>query len=99
MEKSPQVQWAIAKVTREAREKTGLSQEELADFSRLSHSYISNLERGRKGVSITTFLQLAKALETSGTELMRRTEHELDNTPTPPEIVPGRPYKRKSAKK
>lgn len=100
MDKLPHLYPAIAAVLKEARTTAGLSQQELADFSGLSRSYISFMECGERGVSVTALYQISKALKINGTELFRRIEQALDtemqNGPQSPTKTPGRP--RKSAK-
>ena len=51
-----------------------LTQEELAFKSGYHSTYISQLERGRKSPSLRAITSLAGALETSGSELLRRME-------------------------
>lgn len=55
---------------RRRRETLGMSQEELADEANLHRTYISLIERGRRGASIDTIIKLAKALRTTASELM-----------------------------
>ena len=93
MDKNILVQWAIAKVVREARNTIGISQVQLADFSGLSYPYISDVERGNVGVSIAALLQIAPVLQVEATELMRRIEGEMERGPQEPEKIPGRPRK------
>ena len=97
MDRNILVQWAIAKVIREARNALGISQVQLADFSGLSYPFISDVERGNVGVSIAALLQMAEVLKVDAAELMRRIDAEMKNGPQEPEKVPGRP--RKTAKK
>ena len=57
------------------REERGLSQEKLANHSRLGSSamttnYVSDLERGLKVPSLTTILKLAHAMECAPGELL-----------------------------
>jgi transcriptional regulator with XRE-family HTH domain len=49
----------------------GLSQEELANRSRLHRTYIGGIERGERNVSLTNILRVAKALQLSPSELMK----------------------------
>ena len=97
MDRNILVQWAIAKVIREARNELDISQVQLADFSGLSYPFISDVERGNVGVSIAALLQMAEVLKVDAAELMRRIDAEMKNGPQEPEKVPGRP--RKTAKK
>jgi transcriptional regulator with XRE-family HTH domain len=61
---------AFGAVIRKQREALGMSQEELGDTAGLHRTYISLLERGRRSASIETILRLAKALGTSGSDLL-----------------------------
>lgn len=97
MDKLPHLYPAIAAVLKEARTTAGLSQQELADFSGLSRSYISFMECGERGISVTALYQISKALKMNGTELFQRIEKALDaeikSGPQPPAKTPGRPRK------
>ncbi len=97
MDRNILVQWAIAKVIREARNALDISQVQLADFSGLSYPFISDVERGNVGVSIAALLQIAEVLKVDAAELMRRIDVEMKRGPQEPEKAPGRP--RKTAKK
>ena len=55
---------------REARTSKNLSQEQLAELSKLSPTYIGRLERGEKQASFDTLIGLAESLETSPLELL-----------------------------
>lgn len=93
MEKNLLVQWAIAKVIREARIAAGITQVQLADFSKLSYPYISDVERGNVGVSIAALMQMAEVLKVESWELVRRIDEEMKRGPVEPEKVQGRPRK------
>ncbi len=95
MEKKSQAQWAIAKVLREAREASGMTQVQLADFAGLSLSFISAVERGAMGMGLITFFQIAAVVNVSPTELVRRIEAEIMRGPQKPEQKQGRPATRK----
>ncbi len=97
MDRNILVQWAIAKVIREARNELDISQVQLADFSGLSYPFISDVERGNVGVSIAALLQMAEVLKVDAAELVRRIDAEMKRGPQEPEKVPGRP--RKTAQK
>ena len=97
MDRSILIQWAIAKVIREARENLDITQVQLADFAGLSVPFISDVERGNVGVSITALLQMAEVLKVDASELMRRIEEDLKRGPAEPRKITGRP--RKSDKK
>lgn len=93
MDKIPNLNWALAKVVKEARETAGLTQNELAGFSGLSEIYLSSLERGQRGDSLNALMQIAGVLKLEASELVRRVEAELKNNPQPPDIKTGRPRK------
>jgi transcriptional regulator with XRE-family HTH domain len=55
----------------------GLSQEELADRAGIHRTYVSQVERGLKSPTITIFLKVSKALDTTPSKIMRLFENEL----------------------
>ena len=55
---------AIGDNVRLIRTKKKLSQEKLAELSNLHPTFVSNLENGKLNVSILSYYQIAKALET-----------------------------------
>lgn len=52
-------------------ERRGLTQEQLAEQSGFSQQYISGLENGRRNPTVVTLYELAQALGTDHTELLR----------------------------
>lgn len=52
------------------RQKKNLSQEKLAEYSNLHHTYIGQLERGEKTPSIDTLYKIAKGLDIPLTALL-----------------------------
>ena len=54
---------AIAYVLRDLREKKGLSQEQLSFDAELHRTYISQLERGLKSVTVKTLIRITTVLE------------------------------------
>ncbi|MGM0946217.1 MAG: helix-turn-helix domain-containing protein [Bacteroidota bacterium] len=52
------------KKVREIRKGRGVSQESLADLAGLDRTYISDIENGKRNVSIETIFKIAKALDT-----------------------------------
>ena len=56
---------------RETRVKEGYSQEELASRCGLHRTYISDIERGERNVSVENIEKIAKALKTEPNELLR----------------------------
>lgn len=68
---------AFARVLITAREERGLTQEALAFDSGYHPKYISMLERGVNSPTLTAILEIAKALNTTGAELVARVERLL----------------------
>jgi len=61
----------IGRSIRQKREQQGLSQERLAELAELSKNYVGNVERGESELSVSTLIQLTKALNFSASELLR----------------------------
>jgi len=59
---------------RERRNELNISQEDFAEQAGLHRTYISDLERGKRNVSIENVEKLAKALNLSISDLMKRVE-------------------------
>jgi transcriptional regulator with XRE-family HTH domain len=56
---------------RERRQALGLSQEKLGDVSGLHWTFVGQVERGRRNLSLHNLLRLADALEVDPAELVR----------------------------
>jgi DNA-binding XRE family transcriptional regulator len=69
---------AFGLTLRHFRARKQISQERLSQESGLDRSYISLLERGLRQPSLTTLLQLAKALDVSASELISKVKELLD---------------------
>jgi len=65
---------AVGKVVQEKRLSLGISQEELARRSKLHRTYISDVERGSRSVSLITLCKLAEALHTEASALVQTAE-------------------------
>lgn len=52
----------------------GLSQQDLADESDLHRTYISDIERGARNLTVTTLGRVAYALDTSPSKLFKQAE-------------------------
>jgi transcriptional regulator with XRE-family HTH domain len=61
----------FAAALRKARNELGLSQEELADEARVHRTYVGQLERAEKNVSIDSMQKLADAVGKPLWELLR----------------------------
>ena len=56
---------------KQARERRGLTQQQLADSAGLSRGYLARLEIGRHDPSVSTVISLAKALKVPVASLFR----------------------------
>ena len=64
----------FGKAVRYRRNELEISQEELAERANLHRTYISDLERGRRNISLENIEKLAKALNLSISELIQRVD-------------------------
>ena len=65
---------ALGQVVRRHRLGAGLSQEELAERSGLHWTYVSQVERGRRNVSVDALRRIGDALGVPGWRLLREAE-------------------------
>lgn len=63
-------------VVRKIRLEKGISQETLADLSGLHRTYMSDVELGKRNVSLENIDRIANALEVSISEIFRQIESE-----------------------
>lgn len=68
---------AIANVLRELREKKELSQEQLSFDAELHRTYISQLERGLKSVTVKTLIRITTVLEIEIDVFMKKVMNEF----------------------
>jgi len=61
---------AVAVNVRAARKAAGLSQEELALEADVDRTYISQVERGKRNITIVVLARLARAMRTTAAELL-----------------------------
>lgn len=61
---------AFGNAVRAARKAGSLTQQELADRASLHRTYIADIERGRRNVSLVNISALARALEISPSKLL-----------------------------
>lgn len=62
----------LGSAVREMRLKAELSQMALAEKADLTLNYVGEIERGEKLASLETIVRLARALELTGAELLRK---------------------------
>ena len=74
MERSIQI--AFGDAVRDARVNHGYSQEELADLCGMHRTYISDIERGLRNVSLENIEKMSAALDTHLTVLFEQIETE-----------------------
>jgi transcriptional regulator with XRE-family HTH domain len=67
----------FGRVLRQLRKEKGFSQETLAFESDYHPTYIGQLERGKKSPTLRAIMRLASALNTPGSEILRRVETAL----------------------
>jgi transcriptional regulator with XRE-family HTH domain len=72
----PTVDEAFGRVLAELRHAKGLSQEQLGNESGSGRTFISELERGKRGASLKTIFRLAPCLEVSPSEIIGLVERE-----------------------
>jgi transcriptional regulator with XRE-family HTH domain len=65
---------AFGTVIKALREEEGLSQQELADYSEVDRTYISDLERGLYSPSLNTIYKLAEILKLKPHELIQKVD-------------------------
>ena len=95
MEKNTPLNWAIAEAVRKARETNGLTQAQFSELAGLSEIFLSELERGGRGVSLNALLRIAKALKIKVSDLVRQIEDTLESGPPAPSRKQGRPRKER----
>lgn len=61
----------FAKSVRRIRQESGYSQEQLADICDLHRTYISDVERGNRNISIDNIEKIAEALNVPASELLK----------------------------
>lgn len=72
---------AFGKAVRAAREQLGVSQEKFSPLAGLDRTYISGIERGLRNPTLWVISRLAEGLELPPSELVRRTEEQLNYKP------------------
>lgn len=68
---------SFGKVIKALRDQRGLSQQELADYSEVDRTYISDLERGLHYPSLNTIYKLSEILGIKPYELLQKVDKEL----------------------
>lgn len=71
---------AFGRAIRRFRVERGLSQEELAELAGIHRTYVGDVERGERNVSLVNIDRLAHALSVPLSDLMLATESESPQT-------------------
>jgi transcriptional regulator with XRE-family HTH domain len=71
-DRAAKIQRQFGQALRDERKARNLTQQELAFEADLSLTYIGEIERGQRMVSLDTLLRVAGALKLSGDELLAR---------------------------
>ncbi len=59
---------------RKARQKAGMTQEQVAARARISREYVSQLERNRQSPTVDMLLKVCRILETSAARIIAKVE-------------------------
>lgn len=70
---------AISKSIRERRSRLGVSQEELGNRADLHRTYISDIEAGRRNLSLRSLFRLAAGLGLTVSELVKLGEEKISS--------------------
>ena len=65
---------ALGMAIREVRQASGLSQEALADLAAIHRTYVGDVERGERNVSLINMMRLAVALKVPLSQPIKRME-------------------------
>lgn len=60
------------KLLREAREKAGLTQQQVADALEQPQSYVAKYEKGERRLDVVEFLEVCEAIEISSNSILRK---------------------------
>jgi transcriptional regulator with XRE-family HTH domain len=71
---------ALAKALESKRQSLQMSQEELARRAGLSRTYLSDIERGLRNISVLTLHKLAAAMDTPASSMLLEAERTVDET-------------------
>lgn len=69
---------AFGKALKACRTRAGISQEKLADLAGIHRTYMGDVERGERNISLVNLLRVADALEVRLSTLIRKMENHLD---------------------
>jgi len=78
--KHERVQAAFGKALKRFRASLGVSQEQLAERAELHRTYVGDVERGERNISLLNIAKIADALRIKPSKLVREMEKHLEKT-------------------
>lgn len=69
----------LGETIKQRRNSLNISQEKFAELCKVHRTYISQIERGLKNVSVKILFSIAENLKTTPSELIRDVEQQLKN--------------------
>ena len=72
MQKHPVRKRAVQSAVRDARRSAGLSQRELSEHLGEAVNYVQRIESGERGLQVSEFIEIARAIGMDPIELFRR---------------------------
>ncbi|HEY1602151.1 MAG TPA: helix-turn-helix transcriptional regulator [Pirellulales bacterium] len=77
MRQEAQIQSEFGKALRKVRMKVGISQEALADLAGIHRTYVGDVERGERNISLINMMRLSAALEVRLSQVVLDMERNL----------------------
>lgn len=77
MKSTDRIQIAFGKAVRKARKAQGISQEGLADLAGLHRTYVGDVERGERNISLLNMSKIAEAMHIKLNVLVKDSENLL----------------------
>jgi transcriptional regulator with XRE-family HTH domain len=71
---------ALGEVVHDLRQNQGLSQQDLADLANVHRTYVSDIERGARNLTVTTVTRIAGALDIQLSKLFRMVDERADSS-------------------
>ena len=68
----------LGELIEQRRKDLRMSQEFVAAEAGISRSYLSDIERGLRNISVSTLVRISKALDTNASDLLRKVEQSLE---------------------
>jgi transcriptional regulator with XRE-family HTH domain len=69
----------LGEALRQARQKTGISQEELSFEAKIDRTYVSQLENGHKSPTVDVLFRICPVLGMAASELLAQVEQRLQS--------------------